>query len=67
MVAAKDKTMAEVGQVFGISSKAVYGYVKAPLGCSWASAAPGIAYMALDIIVPGPVHRLLGLCVLMLE
>jgi DNA invertase Pin-like site-specific DNA recombinase len=28
MVAAKDKTMAEIGEVFGISREAVYGYVK---------------------------------------
>lgn len=28
MVAAKDKTMAEVGEVFGISREAVYGYIK---------------------------------------
>jgi predicted DNA-binding protein YlxM (UPF0122 family) len=28
MVAAKEKTMAEVGEVFGISREAVYGYVK---------------------------------------
>jgi DNA invertase Pin-like site-specific DNA recombinase len=28
MVGAKDKTMAEIGEVFGISREAVYGYVK---------------------------------------
>lgn len=28
MVAAKEKTMAEIGEVFGISREAVYGYVK---------------------------------------
>ena len=28
MVAAKQKTMAEVGEVFGISREAVYGYVR---------------------------------------
>lgn len=27
MVAAKDRTMAEVGEVFGISREAVYGYI----------------------------------------